>query len=115
MPDMMNGDFGMISADGTQSFSVSIVPRCAGAAVVWAAHGCSIYLASVKSHDMLLCRRNKDKFEYTVQAKAWKQVCSTDLQMHMQGMHIAMSVWQTQPDGQFSCLTFGLGNADSSI
>lgn len=90
MPDMMNGDFGMISADGTQSFSVSIVPRCAGAAVVWVAHGCSIYLASVKSHDMLLCRRNKDKFEYTVQAKAWKQVSSTDLQMHVQGMHIAM-------------------------
>ncbi|KAL0026339.1 hypothetical protein WJX79_000697 [Trebouxia sp. C0005] len=45
MPDMMAGDFGMISADGTQSFTVSIVPR-----------------------------RNKDKFEYTVQAKAWKQV-----------------------------------------
>lgn len=45
MPDMMGGDFVMISADATQSFSVSIVPR-----------------------------RNKDKFEYTVQAKAWKQV-----------------------------------------
>lgn len=45
MPDMMAGDFVMVSADGTQSFSVSIVPR-----------------------------RNKDKYEYTVQAKAWKQV-----------------------------------------
>lgn len=29
MPDMMAGDFGMISADGTQSFTVSIVPRWA--------------------------------------------------------------------------------------
>ena len=27
MPDMMGGDFVMISADATQSFSVSIVPR----------------------------------------------------------------------------------------
>ncbi|KAL3151999.1 hypothetical protein ABBQ32_001119 [Trebouxia sp. C0010 RCD-2024] len=45
MPDMMASEFVMISADGTQSFTVSIVPR-----------------------------RNKDKFEYTVQAKAWKQV-----------------------------------------
>lgn len=27
MPDMMHGDFTMVSADGTQSFSVSIVPR----------------------------------------------------------------------------------------
>ena len=37
MPDMMAGDFGMISADGTQSFTVSIVPR-------WAelAHCCAL-------------------------------------------------------------------------
>ena len=27
MPDMMTGDFTMVSADGTQSFAVSIVPR----------------------------------------------------------------------------------------
>ena len=29
MPDMMNGDFIMVSADGTQNFHVSIVPRYA--------------------------------------------------------------------------------------